>query len=69
MKLLYSEEVDPATILNLDPAVSFLPYTPNLDIRKSINYKELMKSHGLGPNGAITTSLNIYASSFDETLN
>lgn len=24
---------DPAYILNLDPAVSFLPYTPNNDIR------------------------------------
>lgn len=55
-------------MINLDPGVLYLPYTPQIDIRKSINYKELMTSHGLGPNGAIMTSLNLYAARFHEVL-
>jgi hypothetical protein len=55
-------------MINLDPGVLYLPYTPQIDIRKTINYKELMTSYGLGPNGAIMTSLNLYAARFNEVL-
>lgn len=34
--------------INLDPAVHYLPYVPNIDIRKDIDYKKVMKDHGLG---------------------
>ena len=51
--------------VNMDPAVGYLPYVADLDIRKSINYKDLMKKHGLGPNGAILTSLNLFCTNFD----
>jgi len=34
--------------INLDPAVYSLPYKPNIDIRKDIDYKKVMKDHGLG---------------------
>ena len=55
-------------MINLDPGVLYLPYTPQIDIRNTINYKELMTSHGLGPNGAIMTALNLYAAKFNEVL-
>jgi hypothetical protein len=52
----------------LDPGVLYLPYTAQVDIRKSVDYKELMKKNGLGPNGAIITALNIYSAKFYEVL-
>ena len=55
-------------MVNLDPAVSFLPFSPANDIRDEIKYKEVMKKYNLGPNGAIMTSLNLYASKFHLTL-
>jgi GTPase SAR1 family protein len=45
-----------------------LPYDPNVDIRDSINYKQVMKLHGLGPNGAIMTCLNLYTTRFHEVV-
>src|SRR3990167_1197470 len=36
-------------MVNLDPAVSFLPFSPRDDIRQEINYKEVMTKYGLGP--------------------
>lgn len=55
-------------MVNLDPAVSFLPFSPSCDIRDDVKYKDVMKKYGLGPNGAIMTSLNLYASRFHLTL-
>ncbi|KAL4466957.1 hypothetical protein ABPG74_010554 [Tetrahymena malaccensis] len=66
--LLFSQQ-DPAYVLNLDPAVQFLPYTPNGDIRQTIDYKKLMKEHQLGPNGAIMTALNLFCAQIDDTIN
>lgn len=31
-----------------------------------MNYKEVMKQYGLGPNGGIVTSLNLFATRFDQ---
>ncbi len=39
-------------IINLDPGVDKLPYTPNVDIRDWIKLSEVMETHELGPNGA-----------------
>lgn len=55
-------------MVNLDPAVSFLPFMPANDIRTEVKYKDVMKKYSLGPNGAIMTSLNLYASQFHLTL-
>jgi len=33
----------PPYILNLDPAVTHLPFEANIDIRDTVNYKEVMK--------------------------
>jgi len=54
--------------VNLDPAVRTVSYPVNIDIRDTVNYKEVMKHFGLGPNGAIMTSLNLFATKFDQVL-
>ena len=43
--------VDAITV-NLDPGAENLPYEPDVDIRDWISLREVMDSHGLGPNGA-----------------
>jgi GTPase SAR1 family protein len=53
-------------LVNLDPAVMHLPFGPHVDIRDTVNYKEVMRQYGLGPNGAIVTSLNLFATRFDQ---
>ena len=55
-------------MINLDPAVFELPYEPHIDIRDTVNYKEVMKQYQLGPNGAILTSLNLFTTKFDQVL-
>jgi GTPase SAR1 family protein len=57
-----------AYCLNLDPAVGTLPYQANIDIRDTVNYKQVMKQYNLGPNGGILTSLNLFATRFDQVL-
>lgn len=56
-------------VVNLDPAVHEVPFPANVDIRDTVNYKEVMKQYGLGPNGGIVTSLNLFATKFDQVLN
>jgi len=57
-----------AYYINLDPAVKTVPYAANIDIRDTVNYKEVMSQYGLGPNGAILTSLNLFATRFDQVI-
>ncbi|XP_030764343.1 GPN-loop GTPase 1 [Sitophilus oryzae] len=56
-------------VVNLDPACLDLPYFANIDIRETVNYKEVMKQYKLGPNGAIVTSLNLFSTKFPEVIN
>ncbi|XP_061611575.1 GPN-loop GTPase 1 isoform X2 [Phyllopteryx taeniolatus] len=58
----------PPYLINLDPAVHDIPFPANIDIRDTVNYKEVMKQYGLGPNGAIVTSLNLFATRFDQVM-
>jgi GTPase SAR1 family protein len=58
----------PSYIINLDPAVNEVNYNANIDIRDSIHYKEVMKQYNLGPNGGILTSLNLFATRFDQVM-
>eukprot|EP00850_Spirogloea_muscicola_P014703 SM000107S14069 [mRNA] locus=s107:347994:350003:+ [translate_table: standard] len=53
-------------VINLDPAVLSLPYPANIDIRDTVRYKDVMREYHLGPNGCILTSLNLFATKFDE---
>ncbi|KAK4257873.1 hypothetical protein QN277_007404 [Acacia crassicarpa] len=55
-------------VMNLDPAVMTLPFGANIDIRDTVKYKEVMKQFNLGPNGGILTSLNLFATKFDEVV-
>lgn len=55
-------------VVNLDPAVHEMPYKPNIDIRDSIDYKQVMKSYSLGPNGGILTSLNLFSVHFNQLM-
>ena len=58
----------PPYVINLDPAVLRVPYPVNIDIRDTVNYKEIMKQYGLGPNGGIMTALNLFSTQFDQVL-
>lgn len=60
---------DPPYLVNLDPAVRNVPFDSNIDIRDSLNYKEVMREYNLGPNGGILTSLNIFATKIDQVMN
>jgi GTPase SAR1 family protein len=60
---------EPPYVINLDPAVRNVPFDSNIDIRDSVNYKEVMKQYNLGPNGGILTSLNLFATKIDQILN
>ena len=55
-------------IINLDPAVLDTLYEPNLDIRDTVKYKEVMLSNNLGPNGAILTCLNLFSTNIDKVI-
>lgn len=60
---------EPPYVINLDPAVRAVPFDCNIDIRDSLNYKEVMREYNLGPNGGILTSLNIFATKIDQIIN
>jgi GPN-loop GTPase len=45
-----------------------VPFGVNIDIRDTVNYKEVMKQYNLGPNGGILTSLNLFATRFDQVI-
>lgn len=64
---LHSQKAPPY-VINLDPAVHEVPFPANIDIRDTVNYKEVMKQYGLGPNGGIVTSLNLFATRFDQVM-
>ncbi len=44
--------------VNFDPAVEELPYDPEVDVRKYVDYVSLLKQ-GLGPNGALVTAVDM----------
>lgn len=66
----YLRQNDQSTYLvNLDPALLPTQNTNcNLDIRDTVDYARVMEQYGLGPNGAILTCLNLFATRFDQVL-
>ncbi|NPA85513.1 MAG: GTPase [Crenarchaeota archaeon] len=44
--------------VNLDPAVEVLPYSPDVDVRDYVNFKEIL-NEGLGPNGALIKAVDL----------
>lgn len=51
-----------AAVLNLDPGVESLPYTPDVDVRDHVDIASVMKRYGLGPNGALVMANDMIAS-------
>jgi GTPase SAR1 family protein len=62
---IYRNGMD-ASIINLDPAVETLPYKPDVDVRDYVSARELMKTHGLGPNGALIAAVDMITLRIDE---
>jgi len=58
----------PYYLVNLDPAVSETPFGANVDIRDTVDYKEVMRQYQLGPNGGILTALNLFATRFEQVM-
>ncbi|KAL0210572.1 hypothetical protein RCL1_005008 [Eukaryota sp. TZLM3-RCL] len=63
-----SQHSIPSYLINLDPAVLSVPFSANIDIRDTVDYKKVMTEYKLGPNGAIMTSLNLFSTKFDQVL-
>ena len=52
--------------VNLDPGVTNLPYSADIDIRDFISINEIMEKYNLGPNGAVILAADLIASKIDE---
>ena len=63
-----AEKAKTGYCLNLDPATMLVPYGASIDIRDTVDYKQVMQQHRLGPNGAIMTSLNLFCTKFDQVV-
>ena len=55
----------PVTV-NLDPGVSSLPYTPDVDVRDYVDIKVIMENYELGPNGALMLAADMVATKLGE---
>jgi len=55
-------------LINLDPAADYLPYKPDFDVRAYVNALDLMRSEGLGPNGAIVRAVELMALKSSEII-
>ncbi|XP_016937104.1 GPN-loop GTPase 1 [Drosophila suzukii] len=53
-------------VVNLDPACREVPYAAHVDIRDTVNYREVMKQYQLGPNGGIVTALNMFTTKMSQ---
>ncbi|KAJ2844831.1 GPN-loop GTPase 1 [Coemansia erecta] len=62
------EKKTPPYVVNLDPAVAKLPFQANIDIRDTVDYKQVMSEYNLGPNGGILTSLNLFTTKLDQVM-
>jgi GTPase SAR1 family protein len=58
----YREKSQDAIAVNLDPGVLSLPYDPDVDIRNSIDFQQIMTEYSLGPNGALIFANDLIAS-------
>ncbi len=57
------------SIVNLDPGAEEIPYEPDVDIRNWFTLPEIMKEHGLGPNGAQVAAADMVAIHVPEIKN
>ncbi|MHA1771142.1 MAG: ATP/GTP-binding protein [Candidatus Thorarchaeota archaeon] len=57
-KWLVSLEASVA-IVNIDPGVDSPPYTSDVDVREYVDYGEIIRTFGLGPNGALVAAIDM----------
>jgi GTPase SAR1 family protein len=48
-------------VVNLDPGVLKLPYSPDVDVRNYVDVGDLMEKYELGPNGALIMAADLIA--------
>ncbi len=60
-----ANQLDVARV-NLDPAVEWLPYTPDVDARDYVDARKVMEEYQLGPNGAMIASVDLLIKHIDE---
>jgi len=48
-------------VVNLDPGVLKLPYSPDVDVRNYVDVGNIMEKYGLGPNGALILAADLIA--------
>lgn len=65
---LKTSKQDVVTV-NLDPGVSTLPYSPEVDVRDYVDVKSLMDEYGLGPNGALIMAADLIADQTEKISN
>ena len=53
-------------IVNLDPGVTTLPYSPDVDVRDYVNVDKLMDEYCLGPNGALVMASDMIADEIEK---
>ncbi len=54
------------SIVNLDPGVLTLPYSPDVDVRNYVDVENLMEEYHLGPNGALVMASDLVADRIEE---
>jgi len=54
--------------LNLDPGVVRLPYAPDIDVRRFVDYEEIVDKYELGPNGGLIVAMDQVAIAMDDIL-
>ncbi len=55
-----------AITVNLDPGIENAPYVPDIDIRDWVKLRDVMKEHGVGPNGAQIIAADMLALNINE---
>jgi len=58
-----------ASVLNLDPGVESLPYSPDVDVRDYVDIVQIMQQYDLGPNGSMIMANDLIASKIDDIQN
>ncbi len=54
------------SMVNLDPGVLTLPYSPDVDVRNYVNVDNLMEEYRLGPNGALIMAADLIADEIEK---
>lgn len=65
MKNWYVSRGEDAIAVNLDPGVLNMPYDPDVDIRNSIDLRDIMEQYSLGPNGALILAADMVATKLE----